>query len=83
MASGSVFAVLGPGGCGKSSLLKLVSGLLKPACGHMEVSGQTALVPQLFHTVFAFTVLDMVLMGRVKKIRLLSGPSEVDLEAAY
>jgi iron complex transport system ATP-binding protein len=79
---GSIFAVLGPNGCGKSTLLKLILGLLEPTEGIMEVRGRAALVPQLFHTVFAFTVLDMVLMGRARKIGLFSNPSRNDVKAA-
>lgn len=37
-----------------------------------------ALVPQIVQTVFSFTALDMVLMGRARKIGLFSSPSAKD-----
>jgi iron complex transport system ATP-binding protein len=61
---GSVFALLGPNGCGKTTLLKIFLGALKPTAGSVTVNGEMALVPQLFQVSFDYTVLDMVLMGR-------------------
>jgi iron complex transport system ATP-binding protein len=75
---GSVWAILGPNGCGKTTLLKLILGILKPRSGKIEKSGQTALVPQLFNAVFSFSVLDMVLMGRARQIGLFSRPTKKD-----
>jgi len=78
---GSVFAILGPNGRGKTTLLNVLLGLLKPT-GTLRISGHMALVPQLFQVTFAFTVLDMVLMGRAKKIGLFGKPSKKDIDAA-
>jgi iron complex transport system ATP-binding protein len=50
--------------------------------GSLTVDGQTALVPQIFKVAFAFAVLDMVLMGRARKIGFFSQPSGRDLQAA-
>jgi iron complex transport system ATP-binding protein len=74
---GSLTGLLGPNGCGKTTLLKLIGGLLKPDRGHITLNGRllaqisrrevarhVALVPQETHPAFDFTVLDMVLMGR-------------------
>lgn len=38
---GETLVVLGPAGCGKSVLLKLANGLLKPDSGTIEIFGQT------------------------------------------
>jgi len=79
---GSVFSILGPNGRGKTTLLKTVLGLHQPTEGTVEVSGQTAFVPQIFQVTFAFTVLDMVVMGRAKRIGLFSRPGKEDEQAA-
>jgi iron complex transport system ATP-binding protein len=79
---GKVFALLGPNGCGKTTLLKVLLGALKPTVGRLRVNGQFALVPQLFHVSFDYSVLDMVLMGRAKKVGLFSQPTPADEAAA-
>lgn len=40
VARGSVTAVMGPSGTGKTTLLKLISGQLRPDSGHIEVDGE-------------------------------------------
>jgi iron complex transport system ATP-binding protein len=75
IAKGRVFALLGPNGRGKTTLLKLLLGALKPSEGSLAVKGQMAFVPQLFQVSFDYSALDMVLMGRAKKIGLFSQPS--------
>ncbi len=37
---GCVYALIGPGASGKSVLLKVIAGLLKPESGHVEVDGE-------------------------------------------
>ena len=74
---GSLTGLLGPNGCGKTTLLKLLSGVLKPDRGSVRlgehdlralsaraIAQQIAVVPQETHPAFDFTVLEMVLMGR-------------------
>jgi len=75
---GSVFAILGPNGRGKTTLLKTLLNLHKPSEGSLDVCGKMAFVPQLFSVMFAYSVLDMVLMGRASKIGLFSQPSTKD-----
>jgi iron complex transport system ATP-binding protein len=79
---GHVFALLGPNGRGKTTLLKLLLSALKPTQGSLRVKGHVAFVPQLFQVSFDYSVLEMVLMGRAKKIGLFSQPNTKDEEAA-
>ena len=79
---GKVLAVLGPNGCGKTTLLKLLIGALAPREGSLRVEGRVAFVPQLFQVSFPYSVLDMVLMGRAHRVGLFSSPSAKDGKAA-
>jgi iron complex transport system ATP-binding protein len=83
IAKGSIFALLGPNGRGKTTLLKALLGALKPTEGQLSVKGQMAFVPQLFQVSFDYSALDMVLMGRAKKVGLFSQPSREDEDAAF
>ena len=40
MPRGMVTSIIGPNGCGKSTLVKLASGLLRPAAGEVSVAGR-------------------------------------------
>jgi iron complex transport system ATP-binding protein len=77
-----VFALLGPNGRGKTTFLKLLLGALKPTEGSVSLKGHFAFVPQLFQVSFDYSCLDMVLMGRAKKIGLFAQPTRKDEEAA-
>lgn len=78
-----IVALLGPNGRGKTTLLKLIIRALKPVTGTIDVLGDAAFVPQAFDTTFGFTALEMVVMGRARKIGLLSQPSRADLERCH
>lgn len=80
---GRIVALLGPNGRGKTTLLKTVVGALKPTEGTINLKGDVAFVPQSFQVAFGFTALEMVVMGRARKIRLLSQPSRSDIERSY
>ena len=79
---GSIFALLGPNGCGKTTLLKILLGALQPRAGSVEVKGRAAFVPQLFQVTFDYSVRDMVLMGRAKQVGIFSQPSLADEKAS-
>ncbi|MXO72778.1 heme ABC exporter ATP-binding protein CcmA [Alteraurantiacibacter buctensis] len=46
LSSGQALQVAGPNGMGKSSLIRLLAGLLRPFAGSVERSGQLALVDE-------------------------------------
>lgn len=81
--AGEVFAILGPNGRGKTTLLKILLGALQPSEGTLRVDGDLAFVPQLFQVSFDFSCLEMVLMGRARKVGLFSKPKAIDIDAAY
>lgn len=78
IAKGSVFAILGPNGRGKTTLLQLLARVLQPREGTISLAGTPAFVPQLFQVSFPYRVLDMVMMGRARQIGLFSLPSRED-----
>jgi len=92
VARGSLTGLLGPNGCGKTTLLKLLSGVLAPDAGEVtlggarmttltrrEVARRIAVVPQETHPAFDYTVMEMVLMGRHPHLRAfrLEGPDDL------
>ena len=89
---GSLTGLLGPNGCGKTTLLNLLSGVLQPAHGQVSLNGiplagrsrrdiarHLAVVPQETHPAFDYTVMEMVLMGRHPHLGRfeLEGPSDL------
>ncbi|MDC7219981.1 MAG: metal ABC transporter ATP-binding protein [Spirochaetales bacterium] len=78
---GDYAAILGPNGGGKSTLIKLMTGLIKPYSGTLRIGGrsvqdrgqapysQIGYVPQYvnFDSLFPATVMEAVLTGTLKK----------------
>jgi iron complex transport system ATP-binding protein len=82
IAKGSICSILGPNGSGKTTLLHLLIGALTPCEGTVIVDGRTALVPQSFGTIFEYSALDIVLMGRAAHIGMFGRPSKCDVQIA-
>ncbi|MBS7611981.1 ABC transporter ATP-binding protein [Candidatus Bathyarchaeota archaeon] len=93
--SGEIFCVLGPNGCGKTTLLKCLCGILKPSEGSIFLDGveansipkterakTIAYLPQEHMTLLPYRVLDFVVMGRAPHLSIFSTPSDKDYEIA-
>jgi iron complex transport system ATP-binding protein len=93
--AGSFFIIIGPNGSGKTTLLRLLTGLLPLQRGAVELLGhplhsysprrlarRIAYVPQRMPTAFAFTAMQLVLMGRAPHLGLLGIEGRADLELA-
>jgi iron complex transport system ATP-binding protein len=91
---GAIVGLLGPNGCGKTTLLRLLSGMLTPQSGEIllgseplarlsrrDIARRVAVVPQETHATFDFTVLDIVLMGRFPHLGPfeLEGPEDLEI----
>jgi iron complex transport system ATP-binding protein len=89
---GSLTGLLGPNGCGKTTLLRLMAGVLRPGRGDVALNGRplqsisrrelarsVAVVPQETHPAFDYSVLEMTLMGRHPHLGVfqLEGPDDI------
>ena len=89
---GALTGLLGPNGCGKTTLLKLMAGVLRPQLGTIALDGRPlpdiprrelarhiAVVPQETHPAFDYRVVEMVLMGRHPHLGTfaLEGPDDL------
>lgn len=82
VGQGEVLAILGANGVGKTTLLNCIVGLRRPSSGSASSRGRIGYVPQLFQSTFAFSVLDIVLMGRARHVGMFGAPRARDYEIA-
>ncbi len=88
---GRFYGIIGPNGSGKTTILDLLAKHLKPESGKIYYNGsdlssysrkqlakEIALVPQNFYINFAFTVKEIVLMGRYPHIPRFATPASQD-----
>ncbi len=92
VAPGDFTMLLGPNGCGKSTVLKLLAGFLSARSGDVRLDGvelkqipprerarRIGVVPQEMPPVLDFTVEEMVMMGRNPRLPRLAPPGPEDL----
>ena len=90
-----LLGIIGPNGSGKTTLLRMATRVIYPRQGevyfmgediaHMglkELSRRIAFVSQDVSTDFSFTVMEVVLMGRIPHLRRLEFETRKDLEVA-
>lgn len=96
LEKGMFMAVMGPNGCGKSTLTKILVGILKGSTGNIRVFGKdprenptevqrmVGYMPQREHIShnMPMTVRDVVLMGRLARKGLVTTVSRKDIKAA-
>jgi iron complex transport system ATP-binding protein len=93
--AGEFLTLLGPNGVGKTTLFKTILGFLRVLDGEIIIDGKNirnwdkmhmartlGYVPQSHASPFAYSVMDVVLMGRLAHLGAFSSPSKADLKIA-
>jgi len=91
VGAGQVAFLLGANGCGKTTLVECLAGIRTPRSGKVLLDGRSleqyalrerarriGLVPQIHEPVYAYTVFDIVLMGRSPHLGLFARPGRRD-----
>ena len=93
---GELVSLLGRNGSGKTTLLRILLDFIPPQTGIIEIDGEDAAklplkkralamayIPQSTESVFSYSVLDYVLMGRSPVLSLFQRPGKSDEDRCY
>lgn len=94
--AGEILCLVGPNGCGKTTLFRMMLGSLPTSGGRIMIDGQDistlspsalskriAYIPQYHTPIFNYTVLDVVVMGRASYFSAMETPKAADRELAF
>ena len=95
LTPGGLTALLGCNGAGKTTLFRCLLGLEKHYEGSIRLAGkelrdytparlaqQIAYIPQSSYPAFQYSVLDMVLMGTTRQVKMLASPGAKGIESS-
>ena len=92
---GTICALMGRNGSGKTTMLRCINAILKPMRGRIVANGRPvsslsrieiarliSLVPQGVQAVFSFSCLEMILMSSAARINAWSSPGKKEIQKA-